>query len=422
MPPDRPTLSAAAAATHILGVVFREPSHWADVRLTADEMPTEAHRALYRTFRRFHEQGTEPDRATLTDAFIAMDVDVSADLLHALATQGKPANLDAYQAIVERAARLERAKGVHAVLADRIEAGDADGAWQALLQASDDAPARTRVETKDVLWRVFEWMTNPPPALATGLGPLDGLLDGGLRAGDVFVLAARPGVGKSALALQFVLHVALGETPVALWSLEMSAEQWMRRALASLAAVDARRLKTGRLTETDLEAAEVASRHLHRVQGCIRFANDADTTPAGLRMEAAEQVRSHGCGLLVIDYLQLMQPAPEAWSRENEVATLSRTLKLTAKALGVPVVVLAQLNRDAEDRVPTLANLRESGAIEQDADMVFFLHRGRDKETNTLEKDGLGVLAKHRDGETGTFAVRYQGAHYKFLPLTAENY
>ena len=253
----------------------------------------------------------------------------------------------------------------------------------------------------------------PEPWLDTGLGPLDYLLDGGIRGGEVFVLAARPSVGKSAFALQVALHVAQ-QVPVAVWSLEMKPKAWIRRAICSLSGISPKRLRRGEMREEESALFVQAANEL----GCldIHFAV-GDTTPSGFAEEAARQAEENQCGLLVIDYLQLMQPEKGAYNRENEVATASRTIKQVALRENVCVLLLAQCNRNAEGKAPNLSDLRESGSVEQDADEVFFLHRERDWDSHVLGASGVGILAKNRDGEAGSFSLRYDGPRYKFYPI-----
>lgn len=263
--------------------------------------------------------------------------------------------------------------------------------------------------------RVLAGIDEPDPWLPTGLGRLDHLLDGGIRPGEVFVLAARPRVGKSALALQFMLNVAETGANVALWSLEMRPEQWARRALCALGGVSPRSVRRGEVSQLERERLVTARQHFDSLP--IHIAPTAYTDPNNWRADARCEVEDHDAELLVIDYLQLMQPPPGAKNREQEVATQSRTMKQLANDTGVAILLLAQLNRNAEGKIPTLADLRESGAVEQDADEVFFLHREMDTDKHVLSDNGLGILAKNRDGEAGSFPVRYNWRSYRFEDL-----
>lgn len=265
----------------------------------------------------------------------------------------------------------------------------------------------------EILFSIAKDIEKPEPWTPTGLDPLDRLLDGGIRKGEVFVLAARPSVGKSALALQIILNVCDAGIPVALWSLEMRPKQWMRRALASMSGIHPSALRTGSVPESHLPYFVSASERLHKLP--LHFAV-GETDPATWEMEAMRQVMHNEVRLLVIDYLQLMDPPQAAYSRENEVAQTSKAIKRFANKAGVSVLLLAQLNRDAEGKVPTKRDLRESGSIEQDADEILFLHRDTEPETNTLLPTGLGILAKNRDGESGAFGLEFMPKEFRFYP------
>ena len=279
---------------------------------------------------------------------------------------------------------------------------------------TEPIPIRKELPWPDVFKLAVEVMDEaflPAQFLPTGINPLDELLDGGLRGGEVMVLAARPRVGKSALALQIVMHVAVEGLSVGLWSLEMRDRAWIRRAIAGLATVNNRMLRRGGLTDLEGERLRNVVQSFRRIP--IWFAIGA-SDPETFRLEATEMV-NEGAALLVIDYLQQMQPPAGAYNRENEVATISRIVKQTALELDVPFILLAQLNREAEEKRPNLANLRESGSIEQDADIVLFLHRERDKETGILQNLTWAIVDKNRDGESGSFRLDFDGPHMRFL-------
>lgn len=251
----------------------------------------------------------------------------------------------------------------------------------------------------------------PTDVLPSGFNRLDDLMDGGFRAGEVMVLAARPRVGKSAFALQMIQSIAGEGRPVGLWSLEMSEVDWIRRAISSISGISHRTLRRGGMTDSEEESLNKAVVAFHRMP--IVFAV-GPSDPTGFRMEAEAMIRDKDVRLLVVDYLQLMQPAKGAFNRENEVSLLSRASKSLALELEIPVLMLAQLNREAEDKRPTLRNLRESGAIEQDADMVLLLHRELDKDTDMLSSSTTAILAKNRNGESGSFHLTFDGSHMWF--------
>jgi replicative DNA helicase len=267
----------------------------------------------------------------------------------------------------------------------------------------------------DLLMDVMAQIESPKPWMPTGVNRLDYYLDGGLRGGEVMVLAARPRVGKSALALQIALHVAEAGHPVVIWSLEMRPEQWMRRALSALSAVPLKKIRQGidTMTDHDMTGIAEAARILNALP--LIFASPScPTDPKSFDIETAKHVMLHGAKLVIVDYVQLMDPPDGAFSRENEVAQISKGLKRTAMKRDVPILMLAQIRRDAEGKVPALSDLRESGSLEQDADTVLFLHRETDPDKHVLQDRGMLVLAKNRDGESGSFPVTYNWMRFRF--------
>ena len=267
-----------------------------------------------------------------------------------------------------------------------------------------------RPAAADVVPVVLAGLDDPEGWIETGIAPLDRLLDGGLRGGEVCVIAARPGVGKSALALQIILRV-VEEWPVYLWSLEMPPETWLLRAVCSVSGVPMDRARRGELTALEGERVRHVTKEIGRYP---LFFSGGPTDPMGWVAEARSAVECDDCRLLCVDYLQLLDPPREAYSRENEVATISRTIKMVANELNVPILLLAQLNRNAEGKSPSLADLRESGAVEQDADIVTFIHREKDAKAHVMENTGRITVAKNRNGRLGTFGIEYDGAHFRF--------
>jgi replicative DNA helicase len=269
-----------------------------------------------------------------------------------------------------------------------------------------------------LLLSVMAEMEDPKPWMPTGINRLDYFLDGGMRGGEVMVLAARPRVGKSALALQIALHVAERGHPVVIWSLEMRPEQWMRRALAALSGVALKKIRQGMKELSDWDMRQISTSAAMLKELPLIFASPmAATDPHSFSVQARLDVAVRGAKLIIVDYVQLMDPPDSAHSRENEVAQISKGMKRTAIVADVPILALAQIRRDAEGKVPTLADLRESGALEQDADEVLFVHREMDAEKHVLQNRGMLVLAKNRDGESGSFPVTYDWTRYRFNEL-----
>jgi replicative DNA helicase len=257
----------------------------------------------------------------------------------------------------------------------------------------------------------------------SGFRTLDNLT-GGFQGSDLIVVAARPAMGKSSLALSIARNAAVeSRVPVAFFTLEMSPQQMMLRLVSAEAEVDALSLRTGRASDADWKRIGGA---IERMQGVPLFIEDAPGLGImELRARARMLKREHGVGLIIVDYLQLMH-APRAERREREISMISRSLKQLAKELHVPVIALSQLNRALESRVekrPMLSDLRESGAIEEDSDMVLFIHRpeyyGEKYYENGTTTAGVAevIVAKHRNGPTGVAKLSFRKEFARFGPL-----
>jgi replicative DNA helicase len=254
--------------------------------------------------------------------------------------------------------------------------------------------------------------------LETGFADLDALT-WGLQAGELIVLAARPAMGKTTLAMNIAINAARKKKCVAVFSLEMSAEQLGLRLVASEGRVDLRRLKSGMIADTDYPRLASA---VSRISDVSLHVFDKDVISlAQVRAKCHALALQHRPDLVVVDYLQLME-GRRSENRQQEIADISRGLKQLAQKLECPVIALSQLNRDLEKRPnkrPMMADLRESGAIEQDADIIAFLYRDEVYNPDTQDK-GLAelIVAKHRNGETGTIQLRFSGSTTRFDNMT----
>jgi len=258
--------------------------------------------------------------------------------------------------------------------------------------------------------------------IPTGLSSVDHMFNGGIRSGELAILAARPGIGKSAFALNYAVR-ASKDAGVAYFSLEMTDGELACRALADLSDID---LSLVRKAET-AESPRMWHNALALAERDHLYINDAPTqTALQVRQQAKQVLRKHDKKLIVVDYLQLMQPSRQRMeSRALEVSEMTRSLKITAKELGCPVLVLSQLNRDIETRRskrPQLSDLRESGAIEQDADIVMFLDRSvTDKEAEQKDRPDRDqanlVIAKNRNGKTGEVKLFFKPSVMRFTCL-----
>jgi len=258
--------------------------------------------------------------------------------------------------------------------------------------------------------------------LATGFTDLDEMT-AGLQPSDLIIVAARPSMGKTALAVNMAEHAALkSRKAVAIFSMEMSASQLAFRLISSLGRINQQHLRTGDLQEEEWP----------RVTSAITLLSDAkifidDTpalSPAELRARARRLKREHDVGLIVIDYLQLMQVPGNKENRATEISEISRSLKAMAKEMNIPVIALSQLNRSLEQRTdkrPVMSDLRESGAIEQDADVILFIYREEvyDKESPKKGSAEL-IIGKQRNGPIGTVNLTFLGQYTRFESIASE--
>ena len=252
--------------------------------------------------------------------------------------------------------------------------------------------------------------------VATGFDDLDFKLTG-LHPSELIMVAARPAMGKTAFVLNIAQHAAVRkQVPTAIFSLEMSKEQLVTRMISMEAMVDSQAIRTGELQETEWEKIMESAGTIGRSPLII------DDTPgitvAELRSKCRRYKQTYGLGLIIIDYLQLMSGGKKSESRQQEISEISRSLKALAREMDAPVIALAQLSRMVEQRKPpkpVLSDLRESGSIEQDADVVMFIYRD-DYYNEDSEKKGLAeiIVAKQRNGSTGSVELVWLGQYTKF--------
>ncbi|MDX1689657.1 MAG: replicative DNA helicase [Acidimicrobiia bacterium] len=256
--------------------------------------------------------------------------------------------------------------------------------------------------------------------LPTGFRDLDRML-AGLQPANLVVVAARPSMGKSALALNIAQNVAEDGHPVAIFTLEMSREEVVQRLLSSMASVDSQKLRTGQLSP---ELWQKVVRETSRLYQMPMYVDDSpDLTVTAIRAKCRRMKRKEGLGLVVVDYLQLMQGSGNAESRQQEIADISRSLKNLARELHVPVIGVSQLNRALEQREnkrPRLGDLRESGAIEQDADIVMFIYRDEYYNAGSDQPGAAEInIAKHRAGAVGTVMMNFAAEFTRFRNFTS---
>ena len=265
---------------------------------------------------------------------------------------------------------------------------------------------------------------SPITGLPTGLNEFDDRT-AGLQAGDLIIVAARPSMGKTALAMNIAEHAAIRDRiPTAIFSMEMPGEQLAMRLISSLARIDQTRVRTGRLQDDDWPRITSA---MSLMSEAPMFIDDTPAlTPTEIRARARRLKREHGLGLIVVDYLQLMQTAGQSENRTNEISEISRGLKALAKELSVPVIALSQLNRNLEQRPnkrPVMSDLRESGGIEQDADLIVFIYRDEVYNEDSPDKGTAEIIiSKQRNGPTGTCRLTFLGQYTRFENFIPEHH
>jgi len=351
------------------------------------------------------------------------------------------ANVRAYAEIVRERALLRRLISVGGDIAASVFAGEGqtarelvDRAERAVFEIAEqgargrEGAVAIRTLLPAVIDRIDEWHNNPNAlrGLPSGFADFD-RITGGMRPGDLIIVAGRPSMGKTTLAVNMAEYVAVHpdfRASVAVFSMEMPSEQVITRMLSSIGHVPLASLRSGRISDEDWVRITGATSQLSEAR--IFVDETAGLTPTELRARARRVKREHGLDLIVVDYLQLMQVPGTKENRATEIAEISRSLKALAKELSVPVIALSQLNRSVEqrqDKRPVMSDLRESGALEQDADMILLIYREEVYDKNTPKKGMAEIdLAKHRNGEIGTFVLTFQGPYSRFANYAPDSY
>jgi replicative DNA helicase len=340
-------------------------------------------------------------------------------------------HVEHYAHIVERTSTLRKlidAAGQIAGLAYQ-EAGTVeeiiDKAEAALFRVSQERVQQSLTPIAQVVTEYYEHIEylhqhqGESIGLPTGFVDLDRLLNG-LQKSDLIIVAGRPAMGKTSFGLALARHAALKQRAVvAIFTLEMAAQQLVQRLVSSETSIDSQRLQTGRIQDTEWDAFVHASNLL--AESAIFIDDTASPTPLEIRTKCRRLSEEHGLDLIIIDYLQLMQGSRRTENRVQEISNISRALKGLARELNVPVLALSQLSRAVEsrdDKHPRLSDLRESGSIEQDADIVMFIYRDEVYNEHTdLQNIAEIVVSKHRNGPTGAISLRFRKELVRFENL-----
>jgi replicative DNA helicase len=393
---------------------------------------SDIHAEIFEIMLSLSEEGKPIDLLTLTATFKkkrngkAFNTAYLTELVDMVPTA---ANIEAYAQLVKEMATKRSLISAGTLIAELgfQENADAkeviDKAESSIFSISQGHITRGFIAIKDTLTESFDRIDELHKGgagmrgIKTGFTDLDSLLSG-LQKSNLIILAARPGQGKTALMINIAQHIAVEQKiPVGIFSLEMSKEELVDRLLVSQADVDAWRLKTGKLTENDFTQLSEAMGQLAEAPIFI------DDTPGlsltEMRSKARRLQLEHNVGLLIVDYLQLVDPGRKYESRVQEVSVVSQSLKNLARELSLPVLAASQLSRAVEHRgekKPQLADLRESGAIEQDADVVFFIYRPDAESTGPNISTKL-LIAKHRNGPTGEIDLLFRGDRIRFMNI-----
>lgn len=433
------------AEQSVLGGLMLDNEAWLEVaeRVIEDDFYRRDHREIFRAIESLANVGKPYDVVTLTEWLQQHELlDTVGGLIYlAELSENTPsaANIAAYADIVRERSVLRSLVRAGTDIADsgyRTEGRAADELLdqaERMVFAIADRESRGKrgfrkikellVDALDRIDQLFQ-RDNPITGVATGYYEIDAMTSG-LQPSDLVVIAGRPSMGKTALALNIAQHAAIKESlSVAIFSMEMPSEQLAMRMLSSLGRIDQHKIRTGKLADDDWPRLTHAVGILSEVN---MFIDDTPAlSPGEIRSRCRRLAREHGLGLIVVDYLQLMQVRGSNENRATEISEISRSLKALAKELSVPVLALSQLNRSLEqrqDKRPVMSDLRESGAIEQDADVIMFIYRDEVYDEDSADK-GIAeiIIAKQRNGPIGVRKLRFFGEYTLFENLAHENY
>ena len=423
------------AAWDRIGDVVRETDFYRD-----------DHRRIFRHIGKLIQQGRPADVVTVYES---IEQSNEVDQTGGLGYLGEIANATPSAANIRRYAEIVRERAILRQLVtvgDEIAGNALNPAGRDVKQLLDDAEQRIFqiaeagnrsnngfVAIQPLLGEVVERMEtllaresqSDITGVATGFADLDRMTSG-LQAGDMIVVAGRPSMGKTAFALNIAEHVGVElRLPVAIFSLEMSGPQLATRFLSSVGRIDQSKLRTGRLTDDEWDRMTVALGKLHEAP--IHIDETGAINSTDLRARARRLHRQFGkLGLIIIDYLQLMSANRDGENRATEISEISRSIKALAKELQVPIVALSQLSRKVEernDKRPLMSDLRESGAIEQDADIILMMYREEYYKPDTQDKGTAEVIiGKHRNGPVGKVRLTFINEFAKFENHAASSY
>lgn len=435
---DRVPPQNMEAEQAVIGAILLQPEALitAMERVRSEDFYSSGHQRIYEAMIELGENNQPVDLVTLTahlqDGGLLEDiggVSYLAKLANAVPTA---ANVDYYAQIVEEKSMLRRLiRTATNIVTDGYANSEDVGvllsdAEKKILEISNRRSSSGFISIRDVLMEVFEKVEflysnkGGTSGIPSGFVDLD-KMTAGFQRSDLIIVAARPSVGKTAFALNVAQNVGVrAKETVAIFSLEMSAAQLVQRMICAEANVDATRMRTGNLEGDDWEKLTMAIGALSEAQ--IFIDDTPGVTVADIRAKCRRLKKERGLGMILIDYLQLIQGRGKAGeNRQQEVSEISRTLKQIARELEVPVIALSQLSRGVEqrqDKRPMMSDLRESGSIEQDADIVSFLYRDDYYDKESEKKNIIEIIiAKQRNGPVGTVELVFLKNYNKFVSL-----
>ena len=427
----------------VLGGLLLAPGTWDQIVdvINGADFYREDHRVIFQAIFELHELSRPSDAVTVTEWFDSHGnidlVDGGGYITQLSNATPSAANVKAYAEIVREKSILRSLIDVGTQVTSGAYASDGRES-QVLLEEAErlifaiaDKGSRSGsgfVSVQDTLKLAIEKIQElhefegEITGLSTGFQDFD-RMTAGLQAQDLIVVAGRPAMGKTTFALNMAEHAAIkNDVPVAVFSMEMSSLQLVMRLFSSLGQIEQGRLRTGTLDDLDWPKLTSAMNLLQKSK--IFIDETPSLAPAELRARARRLKREHDIGMIVVDYLQLMQVPGSRENRATEIAEISRSLKAVAKELNIPVVAISQLNRALEQRPnkrPIMADLRESGSIEQDADLIVFIYRDEIYNPETPEKGKAEIIiGKHRNGPTGTINLAFQGQWLRFVNFAPE--
>ncbi|MGA9469537.1 MAG: replicative DNA helicase [Candidatus Macondimonas sp.] len=433
------------AEQSLLGGLMLDEASWEAVadQVTEEDFYFVAHRLIFRALASLAEAGQPRDVVTASEW---LQREGSLETAGGLAYVGtlardtpSAANVAAYAAIVRARSVLRQLIRIGTDIAQsgydpqgREVPELIDAAERQVFQIADAGlrnkqgfvPIRRLLtEALDKIDILFQ-SDNPITGLGTGLIDFDEKT-AGLQPGDLVVIAGRPSMGKTSFAMNLAEHAAIRDkVPTAIFSMEMPGQQLAMRMISSLGRIDQSKVRTGRLSDTDWPRITSAATLIAEAP---MFIDDSPSlSPTEIRARSRRLKREHGLGLIVVDYLQLMQVPGNKENRTTEISEISRSLKALAKELSVPVIALSQLNRNLEQRPnkrPVMSDLRESGGIEQDADLIVFIYRDEVYNPESPDKGTAEIIiAKQRNGPTGTVRLTFLGQYTRFENFASEDY